>query len=189
MSTYELARGQQKTPFRPREDERAHMRLPRYHLNLPARIVGMICCFAAPTHFPSRRAGITPPIRGSALTGVPVSIYCPSRFGGVPRQMLQATFDDLSPWGLSPRWCVTTGPIISVSAPAAYSSRSGMQLCEAAAFTICGTQPVCQSRYRPESAVRGRRTLTTQQQGIYNHVALPEQWVSNSRRLCCLPGA
>lgn len=41
--------------------------------------------------------------------------------------MLRATFDDLSLWGLSPRWCVTTGPNISVSAPTVYSSRSDMR--------------------------------------------------------------
>jgi hypothetical protein len=40
--------------------------------------------------------------------------------------MLRATFDDLSLRRLSPRWCVTTGPIISVSVPAAYSSRSNV---------------------------------------------------------------
>ena len=41
--------------------------------------------------------------------------------------MLWATFDGLSLWELSPKWCITTGPNISVSAPAAYSSRSGMR--------------------------------------------------------------
>lgn len=63
----------------------------------------------------------------------------------VPRQMLRATFDGFSLWGLSPWWHVTTGPCISVSAPAAYSSRSGLQLL-AAPFTICATSRACQSR-------------------------------------------
>lgn len=62
----------------------------------------------------------------------------------VPRQMLRATFDGFSLWGLSPWWHVTTGPCISVSAPAAYSSRSGLQLL-AAPFTICATLRACQS--------------------------------------------
>jgi hypothetical protein len=52
---------------------------------VPPQFAGAYCShtllLAAPTHSPSRRAGVTPPIRGSALTGVPVPIYYPPRCG------------------------------------------------------------------------------------------------------------